>query len=215
MTGSSTSTKYRMVALDLDGTLLQPNHQLSQPTIEYLRYLHSKGFIVSIATGRSAACTFDQVTDLQFQFPSKLYSYVGIPVICSNGARGAHIQNISEQDYKSFVEKPTSNKENEEIVLHASHHVQKAHLQLENLFHDTLLDSVTRKVISLSLEMPHFLQYYVGLDIYASPKTADHRDFVKRYAKLTGVTQKICTADFQSAMEQGLPSKVSFFNLVF
>ncbi len=43
---------FRMVALDLDGTLLQPNRQISEETANYLRDLHSRGFIVSIATGR-------------------------------------------------------------------------------------------------------------------------------------------------------------------
>jgi len=45
--------KYRMVALDLDGTLLGPDHLISEASVDYLRSLHKKGFIVSIATGRS------------------------------------------------------------------------------------------------------------------------------------------------------------------
>ena len=53
MIGNQVSNhRYRMVALDLDGTLLQPNRQISEETANYLRELHSRGFIVSIATGR-------------------------------------------------------------------------------------------------------------------------------------------------------------------
>lgn len=44
--------KYRMVALDLDGTLLNSKHELTDATAAYLRRLHDKGIIVAIATGR-------------------------------------------------------------------------------------------------------------------------------------------------------------------
>jgi hypothetical protein len=44
--------KYRMVALDLDGTLLNSKHELSDVTVDYLRSLNERGFVVAIATGR-------------------------------------------------------------------------------------------------------------------------------------------------------------------
>ena len=49
---SGAGQKYRMVALDLDGTLLQPDHTVSNETVDYLRALHNKGLIIAIATGR-------------------------------------------------------------------------------------------------------------------------------------------------------------------
>eukprot|EP00591_Stephanopyxis_turris_P003848 CAMPEP_0195530724 /NCGR_PEP_ID=MMETSP0794_2-20130614/33747_1 /TAXON_ID=515487 /ORGANISM="Stephanopyxis turris, Strain CCMP 815" /LENGTH=333 /DNA_ID=CAMNT_0040662295 /DNA_START=24 /DNA_END=1025 /DNA_ORIENTATION=+ len=82
--------KYRMVALDLDGTLLGSDHQISDTSKDYLTYLHSKGFVVSFATGRGASCTFDHVSRLNFDFPR---SSLGLPVVCSNGAQGLHISN--------------------------------------------------------------------------------------------------------------------------
>jgi len=38
-----TTKRYRMAAFDLDGTLLNSNHQLSDATVGHLRRLHSKG----------------------------------------------------------------------------------------------------------------------------------------------------------------------------
>lgn len=51
----STERKYRMVALDLDGTLLNSNHELADEMAAYLRRLHDRGIIVAIATGRCVA----------------------------------------------------------------------------------------------------------------------------------------------------------------
>ena len=71
---------YRMVALDLDGTLLQSNHQLGDIQAEYLRTLYKSGFRICIATGRAAPSVYDIVKKLALPDP--------IPVVCSNGARG-------------------------------------------------------------------------------------------------------------------------------
>jgi len=69
-----------MVALDLDGTLLQSNHQLADKQAEYLRTLYRSGFRICIATGRAAPSVYDIVKKLALPDPT--------PVVCSNGARG-------------------------------------------------------------------------------------------------------------------------------
>ena len=56
--------KYKMVALDLDGTLLGPDHRISDESVAYLRELHRKGFLVAIATGRSPASCADVIVRL-------------------------------------------------------------------------------------------------------------------------------------------------------
>lgn len=50
--GEIGSERFRMVALDMDGTLLGPDHKITDATVSYLRELHVKGFLVAIATGR-------------------------------------------------------------------------------------------------------------------------------------------------------------------
>jgi hypothetical protein len=69
-----------MVALDLDGTLLQSNHKLADKQAEYLRALFESGFRICIATGRAAPSVYDIVKKLALPEPT--------PVVCSNGARG-------------------------------------------------------------------------------------------------------------------------------
>mmetsp|Transcript_5846 Transcript_5846/g.16653 ORF Transcript_5846/g.16653 Transcript_5846/m.16653 type:complete len:328 (-) Transcript_5846:523-1506(-) len=71
---------FRMVALDLDGTLLTSKHQLADEQADYLRTLHKTGFRLCIATGRAAPSVYDIVKKLALPEPT--------PVVCSNGARG-------------------------------------------------------------------------------------------------------------------------------
>ncbi len=71
------SSTIRIVASDLDGTLLAPDHQLSQHTKETLLKLYQQGFHFVFATGRHHL----DVTSIR--------NSVGIPahMITSNGAR--------------------------------------------------------------------------------------------------------------------------------
>jgi Cof subfamily protein (haloacid dehalogenase superfamily) len=72
--------QFRMVALDLDGTLLNSQHQLSEATLTHIRYLDSQGFTVVIATGRAIPTVYETIQALNLPRP--------IPVVCSNGAEG-------------------------------------------------------------------------------------------------------------------------------
>jgi Cof subfamily protein (haloacid dehalogenase superfamily) len=72
------SKTYKMVALDLDGTLLANNRQIADVQAEYLYKLHKRGFVVAIATGRGATGVYPHVKKLKIP---------NMPVVCSNGAR--------------------------------------------------------------------------------------------------------------------------------
>ena len=77
---SQPKAKYRMVALDLDGTLLSSDQIVSIVARDYLRYLNAQGFTVILATGRAIPTVYKTVMALNFPKP--------LPVVCSNGAEG-------------------------------------------------------------------------------------------------------------------------------
>ncbi|PWI31881.1 sugar/pyridoxal phosphate phosphatase YigL [Vibrio albus] len=73
---------FQIVASDLDGTLLAPNHRLSEFTKETLRELNRKGYVFTFATGRHHI----DVAAIRGQADIPAY------MITSNGAR-VHDQN--------------------------------------------------------------------------------------------------------------------------
>ncbi|MGF1698610.1 Cof-type HAD-IIB family hydrolase [Vibrio kyushuensis] len=82
MTTADNYSQFQIVASDLDGTLLAPNHKLSDFTKRTLKELHEKGLTFVFATGRHHV----DVAGIREQ--------VGIPayMVTSNGAR-VHDQN--------------------------------------------------------------------------------------------------------------------------
>lgn len=90
MTTERNASPFRIVASDLDGTLLAPNHQLSPFAKQTLHDLHQKGYTFIFATGRHHVDV------------AGIREIAGIPayMITSNGAR-VHDQNGREMYSKN------------------------------------------------------------------------------------------------------------------
>ena len=71
------SFPYQVIALDLDGTLLNNDHRLSRRTIQGLRALHHQGLRIIFCTGRAISTVYEHIQALDLP---QLY------VVCSNGA---------------------------------------------------------------------------------------------------------------------------------
>lgn len=74
------SPPLRMVALDMDGTLLNANHELSADSLSTLRSLSSRGITIALCSGRSTAAIHDHAEKLALSKP--------MPVVAFNGAAG-------------------------------------------------------------------------------------------------------------------------------
>jgi Cof subfamily protein (haloacid dehalogenase superfamily) len=85
---SSSSPQFQAIALDLDGTLLNSNHEISKASADYLRHLHAKGIPILFATGRAGPTVMKHVIRLQID---------KLPVVCSNGARGLQCTPIDKR----------------------------------------------------------------------------------------------------------------------
>ncbi len=53
-----------MIALDMDGTLLNEDHEMSELTVALLRRLSAEGVIIVLATGRSGPAVYEHVKKL-------------------------------------------------------------------------------------------------------------------------------------------------------
>lgn len=103
---------YKMVAMDMDGTLLNQQHQLSPRTIQAVQHIANLGITVLLATGRMVAAITDHL---------KLLGTQGI-VVAHNGALVKDVQTnhiyhhetISQQVVQMVLKQAEKNK----IVTH-------------------------------------------------------------------------------------------------
>ena len=78
--------KYRAVALDLDGTLLNASHEISHKNLQFLKKLHAMGVKIIIASGRMTQTIYQVCAPLTV--PHCIISYNGGRLIENNREPG-------------------------------------------------------------------------------------------------------------------------------
>lgn len=116
-----TRNNIKLVAIDLDGTLLNSSHELSAKTIEVLRKLSAEGVMICIATGRSTQSIrkYLEILDLKDQ-PL-------IPCISYNGAVGIVVtqsrsNGVTKRSEKLVFHSPVPNKTTKKLIQFAQNH---------------------------------------------------------------------------------------------
>ena len=192
---------YRMVALDLDGTLLQSDHQIADDQVNYLRELHSKGFTICIATGRAAPSVYEHVQKLNLPVP--------IPVVCSNGACGFLCHSSSSEIKEEEDESSTENRTPDEQQQQQPPLKNRYHLEKEDLFYDPVPMDVVQRSIQICKEYGYAVQYYHKDTIYANQKNDFHYTLTNMYTELTGSAINHVDDEFESLIKDDkLPSKL-------
>lgn len=78
-----------LIAVDLDGTLLDDQKQISQETVEYFKQLSNDGHIIVLASGRPVRTMVDYYNLLELKTPMVTYN-------------GAHISGQNSQGFEEF-----------------------------------------------------------------------------------------------------------------
>lgn len=203
----SSSKKFKMVALDLDGTLLNSYHTLSDETVTHLRKLHKRGFIICIATGRSAAATATVIHRLDLLY-TDIHLTTGIPVVCTNGALGMTVMKGTVEANGDNLIAKGEEKVGINSAIEQSNPMLDGRLKLQKMFHYPVSISLTTKTLALAKEMGCVTNYYIDHDIYAQPLVDWHFKATQKYSDLTGVIFKYCQDDYKEAISRGLPSKL-------
>jgi hydroxymethylpyrimidine pyrophosphatase-like HAD family hydrolase len=201
----NTSTRsYRYAALDMDGTLLNDRHVLSETTKDVLRRLlaDNQGFGILIATGRAISTVYEHLLDLN------LDDGVILPVVSSNGAQGrlctTTTTTIARADHDGTMTTTPS--------------TTTRTVQSTMLFSLSVPQTTVQRTIDRAKALGLVVQYYVDDDIYANPLQPQHdenanapswhMELCQEYTVLTGSKTIYVKDDFAAAMQQGLPSKL-------
>eukprot|EP00977_Amphora_coffeiformis_P015317 scaffold4510_cov183-Amphora_coffeaeformis.AAC.2 len=199
---SSTKSIYRVVALDLDGTLLNGQHQLSARTIQGIRDLHAKGLQIVLATGRAISTVYEHVVALGLP--------TALPVVCSNGAVALLCRLVDDDDESGTTSgpPPLEHDSNDNGVVKV--HVNGRMVHAQPLFLTTVPAPVVRTALQVAVQHDHVVQYYVNDKIYANPSTESHYEWTQEYIRLTGSqTEYVPPEDFAVQMERlGEPTKL-------
>lgn len=127
--------RYKLVCIDMDGTLLNSKHKITETTKETLRKTHEKGVHIVISTGR-------MYTDGEY-----FSNLIGVksPVIASNGAV------IKEKDrdeviYKSILSESLTKKL---LSISAKHKVPLMFFTPKTLYSENILYSIFSHFLKL------------------------------------------------------------------
>ena len=100
---------YKAVVSDLDGTLLNEEHKVTDFTVEIVNKVIEKGIKFYIATGRNYIHTKSVMDDLGIKIPlitsngARIYNKNG-KVIYENLVKKKEVESILEIDYKKYGE---------------------------------------------------------------------------------------------------------------
>lgn len=93
---------YKMVAIDMDGTLLTPELKISGKTIEAVRKVIDSGVIVTLSTGRMYPAALPFALELQLDVP--LITCNGALIKCSRTGKEYHKKALSREHCMEILE---------------------------------------------------------------------------------------------------------------
>ena len=91
---------YKMIVIDLDGTILNEQRRVSKSTKEYLKMLKNNGYIITIATGRIYASALNATDGAEFA--NYVISDTGTCVYDNSNAKAIFKNTISENTVIKF-----------------------------------------------------------------------------------------------------------------
>ncbi len=149
---------YKLIAIDMDGTLLTPNLEISKKTIETTRNVIEKKVIITLSTGRMYLAALPFANMLQLDVP--LITCNGALIKCAKTGKEYYKKTISSTYCKEVIQYCHNNElslsiyKNDEILiedntnLHIHQHMDKAEPQIVGDINTILKDLVIKILIS-------------------------------------------------------------------
>lgn len=149
---------YKLIAIDMDGTLLTPNLEISKKTIETAREVIERNVIITLSTGRMYLAALPFANTLQLDVP--LITCNGALIKCAKTGKEYYKKTISSTYCKEIIEYCHNNQlslsiyKNDEILieettnLHIHKHMDMANPQISEDISKVLDDSIIKILIS-------------------------------------------------------------------
>lgn len=93
---------YKLLALDIDGTLLNSNGKVCKSTIEAIKRVKNKAIMVTISTGRPIQGVYKYIDLLGLKAP--IITYNGAMIIDSETKEIIYDQQLKEEDSRQIIE---------------------------------------------------------------------------------------------------------------
>ncbi|MBI9011733.1 MAG: HAD family phosphatase [Clostridiales bacterium] len=93
---------YKLLALDIDGTLLDSEGHVSESTLEAIKRVQNKGVLVTISTGRPIQGVYKYIKMLDLKAP--IITYNGAMIIDSEKDKVIYEQKLDRKDAKQIID---------------------------------------------------------------------------------------------------------------
>lgn len=165
---------YKLVAIDLDGTMLQDNLEIAQETIEAVQQASEKGAIVTIATGRMLTSAKQFAEQLKINAPIITY-------------QGAIIHDLETE--KVLYERTISPEISRQILQFAEE--KNVHLQV---YQDDKVYGKEENEILLTYAEKTKVPYYIEPDLYQlAARGLTKAIFIDEPSVLEGIVEELAT----------------------
>jgi Cof subfamily protein (haloacid dehalogenase superfamily) len=94
--------KYKLIALDIDGTLLNDQHQLSELTKQTVRRVHDEGATIVLCSGRAPQSVFPILDQLGLD--GTIIAHNGASTVLSEGHKLVHDFSFPTAEYEKLFE---------------------------------------------------------------------------------------------------------------
>ena len=185
--------QYKMIAIDMDGTLLTPELKISRETIDTVRKVIDQGVIVTLSTGRMYTAALPFALELQLDVP--LITCNGALIKCARTGREYNKKTISKEHCMEMLEYcissdlHTSLYKDDEIYTSASYnlHIHEKIDKSEPKVIDDIKSAVDDNIIKIMMSSKNksALEYH-SETIYKS-----YKDILNVYFSLPWFTEAV------------------------
>ncbi|MBP1989227.1 Cof-type HAD-IIB family hydrolase [Paenibacillus eucommiae] len=180
---------YKLIALDVDGTLLNDNYQISDKTKQIIRRVHEEGSQIVLCTGRGPASTLPILDELGLEGTVITHNGAATVHSDSSGKQLLHQYPFSLDDIQSMLQYVRSENIHFDVNTPFDMYIEKLEEYEKQMYKKFLIDpQIVANVTDLLLPIVKFT-------LFGQPEVLDRVQQVWEEQKLYGSLRMIRSGD--------------------